>query len=75
MRLHAHIIINGRTIRNGFESAGGSFLRFLLFSEPYLRAMGANFAQRTWLPRESGPKKPHRAGPRGLACRGAIKLA
>src|SRR5215212_539729 len=37
MRLHAHIITNGRTIRNGFESAGGSFLRFLLFSEPYLR--------------------------------------
>jgi hypothetical protein len=30
MRLHAHIITNGRRIRNDFESAGGSFLRFLV---------------------------------------------
>jgi hypothetical protein len=36
---------------------------------------GANFAQRTWLPRQSGPKKPHRAGPSGLAYGGAIILA
>jgi hypothetical protein len=42
MRLHAHIITNGRRIRNDFESAGGSFLRFLL----YFRTLSA-YGERT----------------------------
>jgi hypothetical protein len=54
MRLHAHIITNGRRIRNDFESAGGSFFEI----------------SRQW-----GPKKPHRAGSRGLVCKGAIIVA
>jgi hypothetical protein len=71
MRLYAHIITNGRRIRNDFESAGGSFFEISIVFPNLICVWGANFAQRTWLPRQSGPKKPHRAGPLSAGVWGA----
>jgi hypothetical protein len=56
-----------------FEGVGGLSSKFLLFSK--LSANWELTSQRPSLARQPGPKKLYRAGPVGLACRGAIKLA
>jgi hypothetical protein len=66
MRVHAHIITNGDESAMNFEGVDVFFFGISIVFRT-LSAYWQRTSRRTWLLRQSGSKKPHRAGPMGLA--------
>jgi hypothetical protein len=69
---YAITVTSGNEFPMNFEAA--SFVFFAVFVILQLFARWVLNSQRTWLARQSGPNKLHRAGPMGLAYGGAIIL-
>ena len=67
------MLLRGDEFAMNFEAVSVAFSAFFVLGD-FLR-VGSKTSQRRGLLRQWGPKKPHQAGPTGLAYGGAIRLA